>query len=94
MPGIPETMGIAKFLKSLSIMRSRIILLVLIFVVPSVLHAQDPKMTEDWSKQPPIITAGKGSKPPSDATILYRTSKDLSNWQSRNGEPAKWKAKE
>lgn len=73
-------------------MRLRNILLVLLFVVPSVLYAQKPKITEDWSKQPTIITAGKRSKPPSDAIVLYHTSKDLNNWQSGNGEPAKWKA--
>ena len=72
-------------------MKYRIFLLALIFILPSVLHAQDPEMTEDWSKPPPIITAGKKSKPPSDATILYRKGKDLVNWQSRNGESARWK---
>lgn len=74
-------------------MKSPVFILALILFLPSVLLAQNPKMTEDWSKQPPIITAGKRSKPPSDATILYLTSKDLNNWQSaRSGEPAKWKA--
>lgn len=72
-------------------MKFPIFLIALIFIIPSVLQAQEPKMTEDWSKQPPIITAGKRSKPPSDAIVLYRTSKDLNNWLSRNGEPAKWK---
>jgi len=45
--------------------------------------------------EPPIITAGTAStqeqagRPPSDAIILFN-GKDLSNWESLKGEPAKW----
>lgn len=52
--------------------------------------AQDPKDTEDWSKKPAIVTPGCNHTPPSDAIILFRKARDLSNWTSRSGE-AKWK---
>ena len=46
--------------------------------------------------QPPVVTPGEAStqaqpgKPPSDAVILF-DGKDLSGWESLNGEPAAWK---
>jgi len=52
--------------------------------------AQDPKMTEDWSKEPPVIAPGKRMRPPSDAIILFRNGRDISNWTNRAGEPAGW----
>lgn len=48
--------------------------------------------------QPPVITPATAStqqepgQVPSDATILYRDASDLSNWESVQGGPAKWKA--
>ncbi|MGD0697863.1 MAG: DUF1080 domain-containing protein [Terriglobia bacterium] len=46
--------------------------------------------------QPPVITSGECSTqehagaPPSDAIVLFN-GKDLDNWESINGGPAKWK---
>ncbi len=46
--------------------------------------------------QPPIVTPGAESsqdvpgRPPSDATILF-DGKDLSNWRTDDGGPAKWR---
>ena len=46
--------------------------------------------------EPPIITPGTAStqtqpgRPPSDAVVLFN-GKDLSNWESSKGGPAKWK---
>ncbi len=62
-----------------------------IFAIPLVLKAQDPKLTEDWSRKPPVIEAGKNMKPPSDAIILFKKNKDIINWTNRAGEPAGWK---
>jgi len=62
-----------------------------VFAIPMFLKAQDPKLTEDWSRKPPIIQPGKRMKPPSDAIILFKKNKDISNWSNRNGEPAGWK---
>jgi hypothetical protein len=48
--------------------------------------------------EPPIITAGTASTqahagvPPSDAIVLFN-GKDLSNWESIKGGPAKWTVK-
>jgi hypothetical protein len=53
-------------------------------------HAQDPKQTEDWSRKPAIVTPGCDRTAPSDAIVLFKKAKDLSNWVSRSG-PAKWK---
>ena len=43
--------------------------------------------------QPPIVTPGatfsQGAPAPSDATVLF-DGKDLSQWQSPNGQPARW----
>ncbi len=72
-------------------MKTPILIITLFLILPSIVIAQDPKITEDWSKQPPIVTPGRRSKPPSDAIVLYKTTKDLGKWKSVNGESAKWK---
>src|SRR5438128_7440383 len=63
------------------------------FVAPTVFgQAQktgDPKLTEVWDPIPPVVTAGLGRAPPSDAIILFN-GKDLSQWQSADGSQAKW----
>lgn len=74
-------------------MKLRIILFGLLFLLPNFLKAQEPQITEDWSKKPPVITAGKGNKAPSDAIILYNKKADLENWLSQNGQPARWKTR-
>jgi len=67
--------------------------LILFLFMGITVQAQSPKETEDWSKKPPIIQAGNWWNPiPSDATVLYKTKKDLDNWESQKGEPAQWKA--
>lgn len=72
-------------------MKIRLILVCLIFVFPTILKAQNPKLTEDWSKEPPLVSK-KFHRAPSDAIILYKKKKDLDNWQRGNGEPAGWTA--
>lgn len=64
--------------------------------------AQSSQSPEKWKEhdrdrpQPPVITPGECStqdhagRPPSDATVLFN-GKDLSNWESLDGSPAKWK---
>jgi len=59
-------------------------------LIGTVARAQDPKLTEDWIRKPTVITPGCKTNPPSDAIILYRKPKDLSNWVNRSG-PAQWK---
>ncbi len=49
-----------------------------------------PEYTEYWNNQPAIITPGEGTKPPSDAIILF-DGKDLSQWVCEDGTDPKWK---
>ncbi|MFV0396560.1 MAG: DUF1080 domain-containing protein [Bacteroidales bacterium] len=62
----------------------------------------EPRNTEYYHNQPPIITPGEGTKPPSDAIILF-DGKDLSAWEStrvdtvnrrRVNRPAEWEVKD
>lgn len=39
---------------------------------------------------PPVVTPGEGTKPPSDAIVLF-DGKDLSRWQTDSGKEAGWK---
>jgi hypothetical protein len=48
--------------------------------------------TEDWSREPAVVTPGKGTEPPSDAIVLYRGAEDLNMWESQEGGPAAWEA--
>jgi hypothetical protein len=51
----------------------------------------DPKETEVWSPEPPVVTPGKtDSAPPSDAIVLF-DGKNLDQWVSaQDHTPAKW----
>ena len=48
-------------------------------------------MSEYWTPQPKIVTPGdiKTNSAPSDAIVLF-DGKDLSAWESTNGQPAQW----
>ncbi len=48
-----------------------------------------PESTEWHYPVPPKVQPGEGNNPPSDAIILFDGT-DLSKWEDRNGEPAKW----
>lgn len=41
-------------------------------------------------KEPPVVTPGNGTAPPSDAIVLFDGT-DLSKWKSEKGGPAPWK---
>jgi hypothetical protein len=43
--------------------------------------------------EPPIVTAGIGTEPPSDAVVLFN-GRDLSNWRNMKGGAAEWVVKE
>lgn len=67
------------------------------FVINAMAQKPEPdwkgkaELTEVWEPEPPIVTPGKGTSPPSDAIILF-DGKDLSKWVSaKDGSPAKWK---
>lgn len=53
-----------------------------------------PGMSEYWTPQPKIVTPGNitTNSAPSDAIVLF-DGKDLSAWQSPNGDAAQWPVK-
>lgn len=71
------------------------------FMVQLALAQVDPRWKPNDEKRPvpPVIEPGTAStpdtpgRPPSDATLLF-DGKDLSQWQSEDGQPAKWKVAE
>lgn len=51
----------------------------------------DPKLTEYWEPEPPIVKPGKtAADAPSDAIVLF-DGKDASQWVGKDGGPVKWK---
>lgn len=54
------------------------------------IHAQgDPELTEVWEPEPPVVTPGTGTSPPSDAIALFDGS-GLEHWVNGQGESPKW----
>jgi hypothetical protein len=50
----------------------------------------DPKLSEIWEPQVPVITPGKTAQDaPSDAIVLF-DGKDASAWKGTDGGPVKW----
>lgn len=49
-----------------------------------------PEDTEVWEPVPEVVTPGEGTKPPSDAIVLFDGS-GFENWESVNGGEVKWK---
>ncbi|SFE39932.1 protein of unknown function [Thermoflexibacter ruber] len=53
-----------------------------------------PEATEVWEPEPKVVTPGDGTKPPSDAIVLF-DGKDFSNWVSaKDGSAPKWTLKD
>lgn len=72
-----------------------LLLLVLLAGVASAQEpGKDPKTTEVWAITPPTITPGATyGNAPSDAEVLF-DGKDLNNWSTPDGKPAKWEVKD
>lgn len=68
----------------------RILSLLLLTSMIITLQAQKPEDTEDWSKNPEVVTPGKGTLPPSDAIVLYSNAEDASKWEGDDGSPIQW----
>src|SRR5687768_6948384 len=50
----------------------------------------DPKDTEVWQPEPPVVSPGDdASAPPSDAIVLFN-GKNLENWVDAKGNVARW----
>lgn len=71
-------------------MKNTICTLIFILTASAVNGQMKPEETEDWTRKPPVITPGKMNLPPSDAIVLYEGAKDIQNWITENGTPAKW----
>jgi hypothetical protein len=70
--------------------------LALLIALSHALSAQitDPKATEVWSPEPKIVTPGEGTKPPSDAIVLF-DGKNLDNFYCvKDTGVAKWDVKD
>jgi Domain of Unknown Function (DUF1080) len=80
-------------------MRNNILLTLVLgaFTVPVLAQTtdtRDPSVTEIWEPKPKKITPGVvPGEPPSDALILF-DGKDLSQWTTTDGAPAKWEVKD
>lgn len=48
-----------------------------------------PEHTEVWEPEPPVVTPGEATAPPSDAIVLFDGA-DLSAWRGEDGEAAGW----
>jgi 3-keto-disaccharide hydrolase len=63
-----------------------------LFILGSSIFAQQkrtPESTELWEPIPVAVTPGEGTKPPSDAIILFDGT-NLNEWTNEKGEPAGW----
>lgn len=57
-------------------------------------QTNDPKSTEVWEPIPKMVSPGTHDNlPPSDAIVLFN-GKDISEWTTNKGEPAKWKVQD
>jgi hypothetical protein len=60
------------------------------FVVTTFAQQQkNPESTELYQPVPPVVTPGEGTKPPSDAIILFDGT-NLNEWSNDKGEAAGW----
>jgi hypothetical protein len=70
----------------------RIVTAIIFTIFACSLAGQKPEETEDWTRKPEKVTPGEGTKPPSDAIVLYGGPADISQWESERGGPASWEA--
>lgn len=73
----------------------KLLLLTAIVLASPYLYGQikDPKATEVWEPEPRVVKTGTLSSPPSDAIVLF-DGKNLDEWESVKGGPAKWQLKD
>ncbi|MGN7787504.1 3-keto-disaccharide hydrolase [Niabella sp. 22666] len=63
----------------------------LLLSIASLAQNKDPRLTEIWQPEPKIVSPGKtAADAPADAVVLFN-GKDLAEWQTEDGKPAKWK---
>jgi len=66
----------------------------LLLSMASLAQNKDPRLTEIWQPEPKIVSPGKtAADAPADAIVLFN-GKDLAEWQTEDGKPAKWKVED
>jgi hypothetical protein len=50
----------------------------------------DPKLTEVWEPEPPVVTPGIAGTPPSDAIVLFDGT-SFEQWTNKDGGEVQWK---
>ena len=61
-----------------------------LFLTPVFSQELDPKVTEIWEPQVRVVTPGQGTRPPSDAIVLFNGS-NFSEWISdKDSSAVKW----
>jgi hypothetical protein len=76
-----------------SLINLSLIMLLVCIGISQAQDIKDPKATEVWSPTPTVVTPGEGTNPPSDAIVLF-DGKNLDQWVSKDGQPAKWIVKD
>lgn len=72
-------------------MKKNVAFPLLLLSMASFAQNKDPRLTEIWQPEPRIISPGKtAADAPADAIVLFN-GKDLAEWQTEDGKPAKWK---
>ncbi|HDS06521.1 MAG TPA: DUF1080 domain-containing protein [Bacteroides sp.] len=64
----------------------------IIIMMLSNANCQRPEDTEDWSREPVVVTPAEGTQPPSDAILLYGGAEDIEKWVQIDGGPPAWEA--
>lgn len=69
---------------------STILLLLFPFLPCSFSQITDPKATEVWQPEPRVVTPGQGTKPPSDAIVLFNGTNFDEWWSDKDSSAVKW----
>ncbi len=95
MPAYTFIIDLGKILNLKSM--QKLVYLTCIFLSPLMLSAQTeltkPEQTEQWDPEPRVVTPGKGTKPPSDALVIFDGT-SLEGFRDKSGNPPKWELKE
>jgi hypothetical protein len=70
----------------------RLITLLVALIISVAAQAQitDPKVTEVWEPQPKVVTPGLGTRPPSDAIVLFGGGNFREFYNAKDSMPAMW----
>lgn len=69
---------------------STIFLLLFPFLPACISQITDPKATEVWQPEPRVVAPGQGTKPPSDAIVLFNGANFDEWWNAKDSSAVKW----